>query len=82
MIECLIATNQGNLIMGQEIVQIIGMVCGTTFLVFLFCGDGIISAIRNSRRQRHIEKLVECMPEKDRAAFIITYLNDPKRLDR
>ena len=52
------------------------------FLVLIFGGSSLLSAIREYNRQKHIEKIVAQLPEAERGAFVRSYLENPAAINK
>lgn len=59
-----------------------GLVGVAVLLVVIFGSGGIMSAFREYRRQGHVERMVAQLPEAERGAFVRSYLDDPKTLNK
>lgn len=59
-----------------------GLIGVAILLIVVFGSGSVMSAFRENRRQRHIEKLVSQLPESERGAFVRAYLEDPVALNK
>ena len=48
------------------------------FLVAIFGGGAILSAIKEYGRQKHIERIIAQLPDAERGQFLRDYLSNPK----